>query len=114
MLIGALHIILNIGFNGLKRGWIKEMTESKPKKHITSKEDAKEGGFGRMKMRFLMGIKNCHCCSLRKSCDLKNTTVNLRKTAKKQEKVVYARAGRKHVSVTSFCEDFLLEGGGGE
>lgn len=63
-------------------------------------------------MKFLMGIKNCHCCTERSGCDSKNSRENigkLREFKKIEMPTVKHVKIPTEVTVTSYCKDFGLE-----
>ena len=69
-------------------------------------------------MRYLMGIKNCHSCTKRSECKLKNDHQNLSEKGLAFTKLMMSKEWSPRIglvakpietTVTSFCTDFNLE-----
>lgn len=63
-------------------------------------------------MKFLMGIKNCHCCVKRSGCGSKNSKENISKV-REFKKIETPKIGHvkvpTEVTVSSYCRDFDLQ-----
>lgn len=57
-------------------------------------------------MRYLMGVKNCHCCSTREGCHLKNSKANLTNDTKKEKKTMMPKV--RSVPVPGPCRNRLF------
>lgn len=63
-------------------------------------------------LKFLMGVKNCHCCTKRSGCDSKNSKENISKLRefKKIEMPTVRHVNvPTEVTASSYCRDFDLQ-----